>query len=462
MEEKDTGNVLREQKAVGEEKDTPDRRKENEPEQEAPAPLTAHGKEWLLSAGVLLAAYLYLSFLFGSTALAHWLASWMNSCDRDNLLLVLFTVVFLAVGLIYARAGKKKAEKSSRGYLAMTIAAALWFPLFSHGNQKIYFLMFLFLSVMGVYWLLCMTGNRQGTYLDERGIADVYRGLVVLPFGGYRQIFREWGNLAVWALQSRKRMGSRGRQVVLGLLLSLPVLSILIPVLMAADHYFQHFVEKTLSGMGMFFGHWGVFSGLMTLIQVLMIGCYLYGLFYNAVNKKESCQKKRWQAPQALMGGVLVPVLALYLLFFLVRLFGVANAMDQIARGDLWISTYAREGFFELCWVAAINLALFGGIRWYSPEAGKTLRSLLFGLGAETLAFIGLAFSKMWYYIQSYHSFTFKRVMCCWLLLTLFVLFGLMMAELWMRRLKGVRIGVLFGCVTFLMLAYSNLPVWAA
>ncbi len=458
MEEKDAGSEWREQEESREDKGMGEQKSSN---QKNEVSFAAHAKEWMMSAWILLAAYVYLSFLSHATALSEWLASWMNADDRENLLLVVFTAIFLAAGLIYAQASGKKPEKSSRGYLAMTAAAALWFPLFSHGNQEIYLLMFLFLSVMAVYWLLCMTGSRQGTYFDERGIADVYRGLVALPFGGYLQIFREWGHLAVWASQSRKRMGSRGRQAAFGFFLSLPVLSILIPVLMAADPYFRHFIESALSGAGIFFGRWGLFSDLITLIQVLMIGCYLYGLFYNTVNKKMACEKKRWQAPQAMVGGILVPVLALYLLFFLVRLFGVAGAMDRIASGDLWISTYAREGFFELCWVAAINLALFGGIRWYSSEAGNTVRSLLCGLGAETLAFIGLAFSKMWYYIQSYHSFTFKRVMCCWLLLTLFVLFGLMMAELWMRRLKGVRIGVWFGCVTFLLLAYSNLPTWA-
>jgi len=125
------------------------------------------------------------------------------------------------------------------------------------------------------------------------------------------------------------------------------------------------------------------------------------------------------------------------------------------------IFTYAREGFFELCRVAAVNLAVFLLARWYSPKAKKGVRLLLGGLGIETLAFIVLAFSKMWYYIESYHSFTFKRALCCWLLITLFVLFALMVAELWNRQVKGVRTGVLFGCVSFLIMAYSNLPAWA-
>ena len=77
------------------------------------------------------------------------------------------------------------------------------------------------------------------------------------------------------------------------------------------------------------------------------------------------------------------------------------------------------------------------------------------------MAFVTLAFSKMWYYIQAYESFTFKRAMCCWLLLTLLVTFGLMTLELWKKKIKGIKWGVWFGSVTFLLMAYSNMPAWA-
>ena len=36
-----------------------------------------------------------------------------------------------------------------------------------------------------------------------------------------------------------------------------------------------------------------------------------------------------------------------------------------------------------------------------------------------------------------------------------------MIAELW-KRFNGVRIAVMTGAVTFLLLAYSNMPAWMA
>jgi hypothetical protein len=104
---------------------------------------------------------------------------------------------------------------------------------------------------------------------------------------------------------------------------------------------------------------------------------------------------------------------------------------------------------------------IFTVARWFSPQAGKGMRILISGLGIETMAFVSLAFSKMWYYIQAYESFTFKRALCCWLLLTLLVTFGLVALELWKKKIKGIKWGVWFGSVTFLLMAYSNMPAWA-
>lgn len=425
-----------------------------------------HVKEWILSAGIMGGAYVYLSVLGYPTALYQQIRRSAGSGATafwECLLLFFFTAIFLAAGFWYIHAMGKKPEKSSWGYFGLTVAAALWFPLFSKGDQDIAFLMILFLHGAAVYWLLTAAGSRSENFLNERALFDLGRGFFILPFGGYLRIFAEWGNLLLCAaLERRKGQGKgRGWQILLGLFISLPVLCIAIPVLMGADPYFKLFTENVFSGIFSLFHQWNVASACFTLFFTLIIACYLYGLFYNTLHRPAPSPAVRRQAPQMIMGSFLVPVLLLYLVFFLVRMAGVAGAMDRIAGGQLWVSTYAREGFFELCWIAAINLAVFGLARWYSPEAGKPVRAMLSLLGAETLAFIGLAFSKMWYYIRTYHSFTFKRVMCCWLLLTLFVLFGLMTAELWNRKLKGVRIGVLFGCVTFLMLAYSNMPAWA-
>ena len=421
--------------------------------------------ERLLSVAMAAAGYLYVSVFGIPTRLGQRLSHsrYLGGYTLTGVCLFLFTGLFLAVGLACVRAGKRALPRAGWGYFALTIAAALWFPIYLDSDQDVYFFMLLFLHGAAVYWLMAVSGRRSGEYLDERGIADLGRGFFVLPFRGYLRIFAVWGGLFQQAVQGKQKEGRHGRQVVLGVAISLPVLAVVAPMLMAADEYFLAFAKHVLAGLGGFWKGWRWSLNGLALIFTMLAACYLYGLFYRAFYRPAACVRaeKRLCAPQTVMGSFLVPLVLLYLVFFLVRLLGVAGAMEQIAGGGLRISAYAREGFFELCRLAAVNLLVFGLARWYSPEAGKGVRLLLGGLGIETLLFIVLAFSKMWYYIESYRSFTFKRAMCCWFLVTLFVLFSCMTAELWQRRIKGVRAGVIFGCVSFLAMAYSNMPAWA-
>lgn len=449
-----------EQREIGSEKAGTEKRQEAvRPGRPAPRP-----EEWLLSVVTVVAAYLYVSVFGAPTSLGRLIRRsyyWGNGYAFMGLFLLLFTGVFLTAGLGYAKKKGKKPAQGSWGYLALTIAAASWFPLCADYDQDIFWYMLLFLHGAAVYWLLVMSGNRSGTDLDERGLLDLGRGFFVLPFSGYLRIFSAWGNLFRHISLRKKRKESHGWQIFFGVGISVPVLVFVVPMLTAADDYFWQFTKAVEAGMRSFIGNWRFSVNGVAVFFTMLTACYLYGLFYNAFHKPAMCRETRFQAPQVIMGSFLTPFVLLYLVFFAVRLAGVAGAMEQIAGGDLQVSTYAREGFFELCRVAAVNLAVFILARWYSPEAKKGVRLLLGGLGIETLAFIGLAFSKMWYYIESYHSFTFKRALCCWLLITLFVLFALMVAELWQKKIKGIRIGVLFGCISFLMMAYSNMPAWA-
>ncbi|MBP3700288.1 MAG: DUF4173 domain-containing protein [Lachnospiraceae bacterium] len=438
-------------------------------EQKAVSP---HGKEWILSAIIVGMAYFYLSVIRYPTELARWIwwpAQLNTEYVRVGLSWMLFAAMFLTVGLWYAvacgrivgKTWKERIPKHSWVYFGLTVAAGVWCPFYMKGDQDIGIYVVLFLHGTAVYWLMTVTGSRSGTELDERGIKDLAKGFFVLPIAGYVRIFYEWANLATCVLEKKFQKNSRVWQIVLGVLISVPILCITIPILRGADQYFDVAAGTLLSGVFDFMARMDLGSALSTGLWTLILACYFYGLFYKANYSAAPVERARKQAPQIVLGGFLVPILALYLVFFVVRSLGVAGAMEQIAEGELWISTYAREGFFELCRIAAVNFVIFTVVRWYSPQAGKGMRGLISVLGVETMAFVMLAFSKMWYYIQSYHSFTFKRAMCCWLLLTLLVTFGLMTAELWQKKVKGVKWGVLFGSVTFLMMAYSNMPVWA-
>lgn len=439
--------------------------------------ISTHKKEWILTAVLIGMAYFYLSVIRYPTELARliwWKAQLNTEYFRVGLAWSVFTAMFLGTGLWYV-GSCRNIPRDSWFYFGLTVAAGIWFPFYMKGDQDVLFLMILFLHGAAVYWLMTVTGSVRGRELDERGAGDLLRGFFVLPFSGYPQFFVEGSKLTRFLWQSKREKNSKVWQIGLGLLISIPVLCMAIPILRGADVYFDQVAETALQGVVEMIEHMELVSLGLTTVWTLVLAGYFFGLFYRTTHKKSHAilhengslveagmeRQDRRQVPQMVLTGFLLPILILYLLFFGVRVTGIAGAMDKIEEGNLWISTYAREGFFELCWIAAINFVIFTVIRWFSPQAGQGMRLLIGGLGIETMAFVALAFSKMWYYIQAYESFTFKRALCCWLLLTLLVTFGMMTLELWKKKIKGIKWGVWFGSVTFLLMAYSNMPAWA-
>ena len=98
---------------------------------------------------------------------------------------------------------------------------------------------------------------------------------------------------------------------------------------------------------------------------------------------------------------------------------------------------YARRGFFELCTVAGINLAVItvahfiikqeagksdGKDQETKQKAPKTLRAEFAVLCLFTMMLIATAVSKMAMYI-SYYGLTQLRVYTAWFMLLLFIVF---------------------------------------
>ena len=437
--------------------------REEEKTEQAPAtvPAETDGKlplpgkaEWVLAALILAAAYIYYSC---------WMpVTWLRQKVVDQMgigwqwLLFGFTCLFVAAGLIYARMKKQAVNRGSLIYLALTGAAALWFVIYQPDDQPIMPYVFLFLSCVAVYWLTVLAGKQRGGCLDARAPGDRGRGLFYLPFAYFGRWWAALASLAGRLTHSRQAHRDQFRQALLGVLLSIPVLCIVLLLLVRADSSFARAIDGLLPRLANLFS----VSGWLTAVLVVLIAMYLFGMFYGTFYEKRPEAEKRVRLPQAFLGGFLVMFVALYLIFFIIKLLAVPESLAQIAQGTLLTSTYARDGFFELCAIAFINFLIFSVIKWYSPDPGLMMKAALSILGVQTLAFICLAFSKMGLYIDTY-GLTFKRVFTSWFMAVLFLTFVLLVGEIW-KKFNGVRIAVMTGAVTFLILAYSNMPAWMA
>ena len=146
--------------------------------------------------------------------------------------------------------------------------------------------------------------------------------------------------------------------------------------------------------------------------------------------------------------------MALYLAFFSLQAGYLFGAFVKMIPDGYTIAEYARQGFFSLCRVMAVNFALL----WLVTRAcvkpvrqEKTLLLLCAVLLCQSLVFAAIAASKLYLYISSY-GFTPRRLQSAWLIAVLAAGTGCALYSLVTGK-KAVRYWMLFSAATLMLLS---------
>lgn len=389
---------------------------------------------------------------------AAWGYVWGGS-KFGNLYWLVFAIIYLGANLLYVRMQKREITKESYLYAGFVLAASICLVLSSQKGAVdeiaagFIFPLLLFYHGFGVYFILTLNRNRIDDCLNERGVWDILRGIFVIPFAHCYRLVQATidgiGKLFPKAIKGKRQYSEKIRQVAIGVGIGCLILLVAVPLLMAAEESFSNFMfavggHLTKAGIDLL----GIFR--FENIGVLIVACYLYGLSYGAGKTKVPVLTKK--EPKFTLAAITcqVVVCGLYLLFFIIK-FADAAATVSLGRGTFVYSTYARAGFFELCWIAFLNVVIYYLIRYMAEWNNQKIKVLSTVLCVETIAFVVLAFYKMCLYIDAY-GYTFKRVITSWFMVVLLVGFVLFIYQVW-RESNVIRITVWFGAVSFLLVA---------
>ncbi|MDD4717673.1 MAG: DUF4173 domain-containing protein [Eubacteriales bacterium] len=156
-----------------------------------------------------------------------------------------------------------------------------------------------------------------------------------------------------------------GRNIFLGLLAALPVLAVVIALLSSADIVFGNYFKSIID----FIRNLNIGEVVFTVILGAFIFPFLFSFVFSYVNKwKESSgsQLPVSVGPEVRKFGI-EPVFAstflfcvniVYGLFTWVQFSSLFGALAHALPEDLTYAEYAREGFFQLAFVACINVVL--------------------------------------------------------------------------------------------------------
>ncbi len=363
-------------------------------------------------------------------------------------------------------------ELLNRGRRA-TAESAVWFGCFaacvcglSLGLSRVWdnFQLTLFVHGLCVWWVL----SRSGALLEgESGHllpADAFNGLIRIPFGNF---FLRLRTLR-YGVKARRKGGEGQKRRPLWILLAAVLCGALFiraaRLLSAADSGFGAFFEGFLSRFRLEISE-NVALNLFYLALSIPVGCWLFGLIAGARRLDRGAAERQRagigaflarirRVPCALWYVAAGAFTLLYMAFFFMQGGYLFGAFTRTLPEGFIVSEYARQGFFELCRVMAVNFTLLWLMTRMAEEGAREKKLFLvlcMALLAESMVFAVIAFSKLALYISCF-GFTPRRLQSTWLVCVLFA--GCL---LWMTALatgkKTFRLWMAFSAISLSVLA---------
>lgn len=336
---------------------------------------------------VLLLA-LALSFLWMWASDASWYSLWFLFSGGAPLSVSI--VSFLACAVIVRR-GLRDLVPYEWFLLVATVALAI-VPALS-ANAVVRELNAVVLAAVGMLTFLVLTGGPESLALSVGGIPAALGAFV----GGLVR------NVPV--LKPTHAMTAQGRRtlvsVLWGLLAAGAVLAVVVPLLLQADRNFGSALDHLLGWLD---DEWWVWR----VVRFLVVALATFSLLYSVAHAQEARRATaEGHAPTPANTVALTTMLALldsvYLLFVIVQFQELFGGHAMVGATGAYAS-YARQGFFELAGVSAINIAVALACVW-RLRAGKrsiVLLVLQCGLLAAIAVMLASSALRMGLYVERY------------------------------------------------------------
>ena len=367
------------------------------------------------------ALFAVLSFLFGYCYVWVFEKTMVYCGFWGSPFIALITVGYAAFVLTYLYLRGRRPGAESWFWLAVMLSLGLPVTLWSLAPM----IQLALLHAVALYWTLSAAGVLYGGKTGNWLPFDCLSALLVVPVTNLPAAFRTL--LA-------ERSGSKARHkvglILLGVCIAVPLLALILPLLASADQFFADGMRQT--------GTWLVNNCgnvLLRMILAVPVGAWVYGVCYGAARRVNTEPYNRDIVRQMAQKAHFVPVLAgvtalilvctVYALFIVLQGGYLFSAFSGRLPASFSYAAYARQGFFELCRIGAINVCLLLVTHLFSrTESGKNtaLRMSSIALSALSLLLCATAMSKMGLYIAAY-GLTVKRIVATVFLIWLALVF---------------------------------------
>ena len=269
------------------------------------------------------------------------------------------------------------------------------------------------------------------------------------------RVFEPFSHLA--ARRKSRRGTGRWKHILLGLLIAAPLAWAAVALLTSADAVFRELFARI-------FRRWDLRdlgTACRALGAFLLSGVLFYAVLCAQTDKPEGETQAEPRRADTLVAVTFTAVLAaIYLLFCAVQIAVLFRGSAAALPEGYTYAQYAREGFFQLLAVSALNVLLvIVSQRRFAPSRG--LRALLCVISGCTYLMELSSAWRMMLYVQVY-GLTFLRVLVLWFLGVLAVILSGAVITVFRPSFRLFRFSLAVCLAAWLVLAFARPDAIAA
>lgn len=258
-------------------------------------------------------------------------------------------------------------------------------------------------------------------------------------------------------------------KIIIGLLISFPLVMIVVALLCEADNVFEYWMDTIYRR----FININIVDFIVQLIIGLFISVIVFSYLWSLrIDKDKDFTrsigdyfrvKKVWDPIIVLT--VLTAVNLIYVVFTVIQFTYLFGSISSLLPEGVTYAEYARKGFFELVTVTVINVSILTGIINLTKVESRIINVILkimnSCLVACTMVMLLSAHFRMSLYEQEY-GYTYLRVFTHAFMLFIFAILVVTLIKVWKENFRLLKSYIVISIVAYLAINYFNVDVFIA
>lgn len=349
---------------------------------------------------------------------------------------------FFTVASLYLY--KKENKMTVFGTLSGVFSVISAFVFGYSNNFGVNFCLFAVMFFESTVWFNMLSGISSG----EGDLSLVGKAFSTVFGKSFGKLFK---TLASVFDSKNEKINFLGKALI-GILVSLPLLCVIIPLLVSADGAFEGLISKIGENVGKLLKQ----LALGLLFSPLLIS---YSFSMRKDEKKDVVKKESKGIENVYVISFLSALALVYLVYLFSQLAYFINGFFGILPDKFIPSSYARRGFFEMSIIAGINFVIIYLSLVFSRQKDNKPSRAVGGISAFIIVFtiflICTALAKMFMYI-GYFGLTVLRVTTSAFMVFLLVVFAVMLFRCFIKKVPVIKVMLITASCVLLLLGFFN------